>query len=94
MMRMLAHPEILLDVQDASQPLWEFGIPPTARAGKRRDTGHEGDRQRDLQLVDCVGMVHFVRNALALVPKSAAQMVAATIRTVFVQPDAATAREH
>jgi len=38
--------------------------------------------------------VHFVRNALALVPKLAAQMVAATIRTVFVQPDAATAREH
>ncbi len=38
-------------------------------------------------------MVHFVRNALALVPKSAAQMVAATIRTVFVQPDATTARE-
>jgi transposase-like protein len=37
--------------------------------------------------------VHFVRNALALVPKSAQQMVAATIRTVFVQPDAATARE-
>ena len=37
--------------------------------------------------------VHFVRNALALVPKSAAQMVAATIRTVFAQPDAATARE-
>jgi putative transposase len=37
--------------------------------------------------------VHFVRNALALVPKSAAQMVAATIRTVFVQPDVATARE-
>jgi putative transposase len=37
--------------------------------------------------------VHFVRNALALVPKSAAQMVAATIRTVFVQPDAAAARE-
>lgn len=37
--------------------------------------------------------VHFVRNALALVPKSAAQMVAATIRTVFVQPDAKSARE-
>ena len=37
--------------------------------------------------------VHFVRNALALVPKSAAQMVAATIRTVFVQPDPASARE-
>jgi transposase-like protein len=36
--------------------------------------------------------VHFVRNALALVPKPATAMVAATIRTVFVQPDAATAR--
>ena len=29
----------------------------------------------------------FMRNALALVPKAAQQMVAATIRTVFVQPD-------
>ncbi len=37
--------------------------------------------------------VHVVRNALALVPKPAAQLVAATIRTVFVQPDAAAARE-
>lgn len=36
--------------------------------------------------------VQFVRNALALVPKSAQQLVAATIRTVFVQPDAANAR--
>jgi putative transposase len=37
--------------------------------------------------------VHFVRNALALVPKSAQQLVAATIRTVFAQPDATSARE-
>jgi transposase-like protein len=37
--------------------------------------------------------VHVVRNALALVPKSAGAMVAATIRTVFAQPDAASARE-
>lgn len=36
--------------------------------------------------------VHFVRNALALVPKSAAQLVAATIRTVFVQPEPEMAR--
>ncbi len=36
---------------------------------------------------------HFMRNALALVPKAAQQMVAATIRTVFVQPDPANARE-
>jgi putative transposase len=36
--------------------------------------------------------VHFVRNALALVPKSMQALVASTIRTVFVQPDAETAR--
>lgn len=37
--------------------------------------------------------VHFIRNALAYVPRSAAPMVAATIRTVFVQPDATGAHE-
>ena len=37
--------------------------------------------------------MHFMRDALGLVPKSAQQMVAATIRTVFAQPDASAARE-
>ena len=37
--------------------------------------------------------VHFVRNALAVVPKSMQEMVAATIRTVFAQPDATSAHE-
>jgi transposase-like protein len=37
--------------------------------------------------------VHFVRTLLGLVPKSAAEMVAATVRTVFAQPDAPSARE-
>lgn len=37
--------------------------------------------------------VHFIPNALSLVPKTAVQIVAATIRLVFVQPDAASARE-
>jgi putative transposase len=36
--------------------------------------------------------VHFVRDVLGIVPKSAQQMIAATIRTVFVQPDSAEAR--
>jgi putative transposase len=36
--------------------------------------------------------VHFVRDALGLVPKSAQQMVAATIGTVFAQPDPSSAR--
>ena len=39
-------------------------------------------------------MVHFMRNALSLVPKAAQQMVGATIRTVFAQqPDTVSARE-
>ena len=37
--------------------------------------------------------VHFMRNALSLVPKVAQQMVGATIRTVFAQPDAKSARQ-
>lgn len=37
--------------------------------------------------------VHFMRNALSLVPKEAQQMVGATIRTVFVQPDSRSAHE-
>jgi transposase-like protein len=37
--------------------------------------------------------VHFVRNALALVPKGTQAMVATTIRTAFAQPDAPSARE-
>src|ERR1700730_4150269 len=35
--------------------------------------------------------VHFMRNALATVPKVAQQMAAATLRTIFAQPDRATA---
>jgi putative transposase len=37
--------------------------------------------------------VHFMRNALSLVPKAAQQMVGATIRTVFAQPDAFSAHQ-
>lgn len=37
--------------------------------------------------------VHFVRNALARVPKGMQALVASTIRTVFAQPDAQAARE-
>lgn len=37
--------------------------------------------------------VHFVRSALAKVSKSHAEMVAATVRTIFAQPDALAARE-
>lgn len=37
--------------------------------------------------------VHFLRNALSLVPKGAQPLVAATIRTVFAQPTAEAARQ-
>ena len=36
--------------------------------------------------------VHFMRNVLCRVPKASAEMVAAAIRTVFAQPDAAHVR--
>jgi len=35
-----------------------------------------------------------MRNALATVPKVAQQMVAATLRTIFAQPDLAAAKGH
>lgn len=37
--------------------------------------------------------VHFLRNVLARIPKGHAEMVAAAIRTVFAQPDAAHVRD-
>ena len=37
--------------------------------------------------------VHFMRNVFAVVPKGNAEMVAAAIRTIFAQPDAASVRE-
>jgi putative transposase len=37
--------------------------------------------------------VHFLRNVLASVPKGSAEMVAAAIRTIFAQPDAAHVHE-
>jgi len=37
--------------------------------------------------------VHFLRNVLSRVPKGSAEMVAAAVRTIFAQPDAAHVRE-
>ena len=36
--------------------------------------------------------MHFLRNVLGRIPRGAAQMVLAAIRTIFAQPDAASAR--
>jgi transposase-like protein len=37
-------------------------------------------------------MVHFMRNLLARVPKTAQAMVAATVRTIFQQPERTSAQ--
>jgi transposase-like protein len=58
---------------------------------------HEGLRQAIAAVLHGASWqrcrVHFVRNALALVPKGMQALVAATIRTVFAQPTAEQARE-
>ncbi len=51
----------------------------------------EVSRRKPLRWQRC--RVHFMRNALATVPKLAQQMVAATLRTIFAQPDAASAKD-
>jgi putative transposase len=38
--------------------------------------------------------VHLMRNLLAKVPRAQAEMVAATVRTIFAQPDATSTRSH
>jgi putative transposase len=57
---------------------------------------HEGLRQAIGAVLHGAGWqrcrVHFLRNALALVPKAPQQLVAATIRTVFAQPTPEAAR--
>jgi transposase-like protein len=57
---------------------------------------HEGLRQAIAAVLHGASWqrcrVHFLRNALALVPRGAQQLVAATIRTVFAQPTAEAAQ--
>lgn len=38
--------------------------------------------------------VHFMRNVLSQIPKAAQNVVGAAVRSIFVQPDQASAREH
>jgi putative transposase len=52
---------------------------------------HAAGRRRGAAWQRC--RVHFLRNVLAQVPKGSAEMVAATIRTIFAQPDPAQVRD-
>src|SRR5947209_19388983 len=72
-----------MDTSPARRP------PATVRRPTCSPPDYQTTRYRQVESL----RLHFMRNALALVPKGAQQMVAATIRTVFAQPDAASARE-
>jgi putative transposase len=58
---------------------------PLPRLGDRRPG--KGQRNAEAQCVDCVRIVHWIRNALAHVPKGQHTVVAAAIRQAFNQPD-------
>ena len=59
---------------------------------------HEGLKAAVSRVLNGAGWqrcrVHFARNILARVGKAHGEMVAATIRTIFAQPDATAARAH
>ena len=66
-----------------------MSVPPPraaepASAGKR-------NRNREVRHVDCVRIVHWMRNALSYVPKTQQSMVSAALRQAFSQPDRAAA---
>jgi hypothetical protein len=48
----------------------------------------EGQRNAEAQGVDCVRIVHFMRNLLTRVPRSAQALVATLVRSIFAQPSA------
>lgn len=64
---------------------------PLPRFGDRRPD--EGQRNAEVQGVDCVRIVHWIRSALAHVPKAQHTVVAAAIRQAFNQPDKKAALE-
>src|SRR3954464_967634 len=59
----------------------------TSPAPPRGLRSSERNRRGETDRVDCVRIVHFMRNALAHVPKGQHTMVAAAIRQAFIQPD-------
>jgi transposase-like protein len=60
-----------------------------ARFGQVRP--NERQRGREVDSVDCVRIVHFMRSLLCHVPKDQQSVVSAAVRQVFVQPNRKTA---
>src|SRR4051794_2370844 len=65
----------------------------TSPAPLRRLRSSERHRRGETDRVDCVRIVHWMRNALAYVPKGQQTMVAAALRQAFLQPDPDGARK-
>src|SRR5215212_9531437 len=65
----------------------------TSPAPQRRLRSSERNRRGETDRVDCVRIVHWMRNALAHVPKGQHTMVAAALRQAFLQADQETARQ-
>ena len=82
-----------------AEPFWTDFLRGLARRGLRGvklviSDAHEGLRAATTKVLGATGQrcrVHFMRNALAHVPKGQRQMVAAAIRTAFVQETPAAA---
>jgi transposase-like protein len=64
--------------------------PPTPR---RKARPGEGDRHDEAHDADCVRIVHWMRNALAHVPRGQQAMAAAALRHAFLQADEAAAHQ-
>ena len=73
------HVALSTEPADAAAAAW--------RSPARRTASDSAEAQR----VDCVRIVHWMRNALAHVPKGQQSMVAAALRQAFIQPDRPTA---
>ena len=68
-----------------------MGIAPPRTAETPGPSEWNGDREA--HRADCVRIVHFMRNALAHVPKGQHTMAAAAVRQALLQADADSARQ-
>ncbi len=59
----------------------------------REASPEERNRHSEANRVDCVRIVHWMRNALSYVPKAHQSMAAAALRQAHVQPDRATSSQ-
>jgi len=92
-----------LDVGDSEDEVFRDRVPPLAER-PRPLRGPSGDLRRPLRVEAGIARVfqdaswqrcnvHLMRNLLAHVPKHHKEMIAATVRTIFAQPDPPATRD-